>query len=75
MSLKEIYSDHTKFDLLPIKCDKEREAMNQASFLSKSSMFFYHVIWNNSGGYVIDVTGIVGHDDKLIATYHNGERV
>jgi len=73
--MSQVYSDHTKFELLPIRCDRERKAKEQAQYLSFSSMFFYHVIWNNSGGYLIDITGILGHDDTLIATYHRGEIV
>lgn len=42
--------------------------------MSHREMFIY-LFRSNSGGYVIDYLGVPKSDEKVIATYHKGEKV
>jgi len=59
--------------IYPVLIYDYKEALNAALLESLENNVLTYLIRSNSGGYIIDITGEVFSDEKLIMTLFKGE--
>jgi len=70
-----IYITSTKTIMIyPVLIYDYKEALNAAILESLENNVLTYLIRSNSGGYIIDITGEVFSDEKLVMTLFKGEK-
>jgi hypothetical protein len=59
--------------IYPVLIYDYKEAINTAILESLENNLLTYLIRSNSGGYIIDITGEVFSDEKLVMTLFKGE--
>jgi hypothetical protein len=60
--------------IYPVLIYDYKEALNAAILESLENNVLTYLIRSNSGGYIIDITGEVFSDEKLVMTLFKGEK-